>query len=126
MSGEPFKETDDEIDFLMHLAQIAGQKIGQIIVHDNKICKNKSQKVPLANYDPEEDWESSSPVIKMFIKELMPENESFLFKVTFRNNIFLGNQKRNYPYKPQSCYFISSIIKYLHDKGSLQKKKLQN
>ena len=49
----------------------------------------------------------------------MPECDCFLLKVTFRNNIFLGNQKRKYPFKPQSCYFISSIIQYLHDKKKI-------
>ena len=119
LAGEPLKETDEQIDFLMRLAKIAGCELRRIIVHDNKVSKTKSQKTPLAKYDPQEDWESSSPAIKMFIDEIMPENDCFLFKVTFRNQIFLGNQKRNYPYKPQSCYFISSIIKYLHDKQKI-------
>jgi hypothetical protein len=119
LAGEPLKETDEEIDFLMRLAKIAGCRLQGIVAHDHKISKIKSQKTPLANYDPKEDWESSSPAIKMFIDEIMPENDSFLFKVTFRNQIFLGNQKRNFPYKPQSCYFISSIIKYLHDKQKI-------
>ena len=49
----------------------------------------------------------------------MPEAQSDLFRVTFKNIIFLGNQKRNYPFKPQSCYFTSCIIKYLHDKQKI-------
>ena len=37
----------------------------------------------------------------------------------FRNNILVGNQKQFNPLKPQSCYFISSVIKYLHDKQKI-------
>ena len=39
--------------------------------------------------------------------------------MTLRNSIFLGNQKRNYNLKPQSCYFTSAIIKYLSDKQKI-------
>ena len=119
LSGNPLIETDEQIDFLMRLARIAGAEIGRMVVHDNKMSKTKSQKTPLANYDQEKDWDSSSPIIKQFIDEIMPECDCFLLKVTFRNNIFLGNQKRKYPFKPQSCYFISSIIQYLHDKKKI-------
>ena len=119
LSGNPLLETDEQIDFLMHLARIAGAELGRMVVHDNRISNNKSQKTSLANYDPEKDWDSSSPIIKKFIDKIMPESDCFLFKVSFRNNIFLANQKRNYPYKPQSLYFVSSIIKYMHDKKKI-------
>ena len=116
VSGEPLKETDDQLDFLMRLAKVAGRELGRMILHDNKISRTKSQKASLAIYDPEKDWESSSPQIKLFIEEIMPESICPLIKVTFRNNIFLGNQTSFFPYKPQSCYFVSSIIEYLQPK----------
>ena len=118
-SGEPIGDDDNKIYFLVHLAQVAAKEMRQIIAHDNKVSQNKSHKVPLANYDPSEDWKASSPIVKIFINELMPEAQSDLFRVTFKNIIFLGNQKRNYPFKPQSCYFTSCIIKYLHDKQKI-------
>ena len=98
---------------------MAAQELRKLILQDNIIHRNKSQKVPLANYNPQVDWESSCPIVKIFIDEILPENDSSLFKVIFRNNIFLGNQKRKYPFKPQSYYFISSVIKYLHDKQKI-------
>ena len=59
-------------------------------------------------------------VVKHFIDETLSENySSTLSKVVFRNNILVGNQKQFNPLKPQSCYFISSVIKYLHDKQKI-------
>ena len=102
-AGETLKYDDDKIDFLVCLAKVAGRELQQIIAHDNKVSQKKSQKAPLARYDPCEDWESSSPVVKIFINEILSENQSDLFKITFRNTIFLGNLPKNYPFKPQSC-----------------------
>ena len=116
-SGEPLEETDEQIDYLVCLAKVAARELRRIILRDNN--KTTSQITPLANYNPQEDWESSCPVLKIFIDEILPENDCPLFKVILRNNIFLGNQKRNYRYKPQSCYFISSVIKLLNDKQKI-------
>ena len=118
-SGEPLEETDAKIDFLICLARVAGRELTRIIVHDNKISQKRSQTTPLANYDPHEDWESSSPIVKIFFEAILNETQSDLYKVTLRNSIFLGNQKRNYNLKPQSCYFTSAIIKYLSDKQKI-------
>ena len=118
-SGEPLQETDAKIDFLVCLARVAGRELTRSIVHDNKISQKRSQTTPLSKYDPHEDWESSSPIVKIFFESLLSETQSDLYKVTLRNSIFLGNQKRNYNLKPQSCYFTSAIIKYLSDKQKI-------
>ena len=118
-AGEPLEDTDDQINFLVQLAKVAGHELKRIIIHDNKVFQSKSQKTKLVNYDPCKDWQSSSPIVRIFIEEILAEYPSDLFKVTFRNTIFLGNHKRKYPLKPQSCYFTSCIIKYLQDKQKI-------
>ena len=118
-NGEPIDETDDQIDYLVRLLKSAAQELRRIVLRDSRIYLHKSQQTPLANYNPEVDWESSCPIVKIFISEVLPENDCSLQKVVFRNSILLGSQKRKNHFKPQSCYFISGVIKYLHDKQKI-------
>ena len=121
LDGKEDKNRYDD-EFLAYLACLfkrAAKEIKAIVFLDNKYSQSRSINTPLANYDPREDWASSCPIIKLFIDEILTEAQSDLYKVVFRNLIFLGNQKKNYPFKPQSCYFISCVIKYLHDKQKI-------
>ena len=73
----------------------------------------------MVDYEPSLDWQSTSPIVKIFIDEFLSENVSDLCKTTFKNMILLGSKPRNYKYKPQSCYFISCIIKYLNNNSQI-------
>ena len=84
----------------------------------------RNKKTSLANYDPEDDWESTCHIVKHFISQILSENNSTLSKVVFRNNILLLNQKQFNPSKPQSCYFLSSVIKYVVHIGFMVHKSL--
>ena len=114
--GEKVPDSDDKVDYIANILDRAAKELKRLILRDSHLCKNKTS---LANYDPEDDWESTCPIVKHFIDEILSENHSTLSKVVFRNSIFVGNQKQKYPLKPQSCYFISSVIKYLHDKQKI-------
>ena len=63
-SGEPLEETDEQIDYLVCLAKVAARELRRIILRDNN--KTTCQITPLANYNPQEDWE-------IFIDEILPE-----------------------------------------------------
>ena len=102
-------------EFLLRLAVVAGREFRQLVIKDNIESQKNSHSSSLACYDPHEDWESTSSVIKTFINELLFENNSDIFKVTFRNCIFNGNHPKKYRRKPQSCYFTSAIIKYANN-----------
>ena len=99
---KPLQYTDETIDMLICVLKFAGKELRHIIDHDNKVFQNMSQKTPLANYDPHDDWESSSPLVKIFMDEILSEKQSDLYKIILRIMIFLGCQKKNYPSKPQS------------------------
>ena len=43
LSGNPLIETDEQIDFLMRLARIAGAEIGRMVFHETK-CKRPKVK----------------------------------------------------------------------------------
>ena len=118
-NNERDRYNDDHLSYLACLFKKAAREIKAIVAIDNKLSQKKSLKNPLAKYDPSNDWASSCPIIQMFVNDILIESKSDLNKVIFRNLIFIGNQKRNYPYKPQSCYFISCVIKYLHDKQKI-------
>ena len=80
-NGEPIDETDDQIDYLVRLLKSAAQELRRIVLRDSRIYLHKSQQTPLANYNPEVDWESSCPIVKIFISEVLPENDCSLQKV---------------------------------------------
>ena len=115
--GEAVRDSNERIDYIANIVDKAAKELKSLILQDCKVNKNKI--TSLANYDPEDDWESTCPIVKHFIDEILSENNSTLFKVVFRNNILVGNQKQFNHSKPQSCYFISSIVKYLHDKQKI-------
>ena len=115
--GEEVRDSNDKVDIVANILDRAAKELKRLILYDSKIYKNK--KTSLANYDPGDDWESTCPIVKHFIDQILSENYSILSKVVFRNNILVGNQKQFNPLKPQSCYFISSVIKYLHDKQKI-------
>ena len=116
-NGEEVFDSNEKVDYIAKIVDRAAKELKRLILHDSKLYKNK--KTSLANYDPEDDWESTCPIVKHFIDEILSENDSSLSKVVFRNNVLVGNQKRKSHSKPQSCYFISSVIKYLHDKQKI-------
>ena len=107
------------IAYLVCLFKRAAIEIKAIFAIDRKYDQVRSLDSPLANYDPSDDWTSSCPMIKFFIDEIMPEARSDLSKVIFKNPIFFGTQKKNYPFKPKSAYFISCVLKYLQDKQKI-------
>ena len=102
-------------EFLLHLAVVAGREFRQLVIKDNIESQKNSHSSSLACYDPNEDWESTSSVVKSFINELLFENNTDIFKVSFRNCILNGNHPKKYRRKPQSCYFTSAIIKYANN-----------
>ena len=106
--GEEFRDSNEKVDYIANIVDRAAKELKRLILHDSKLYKNK--KTSLASYNPEDDWESTCPIVKHFIDEILSENYSTLSKVVFRNNILVGNQKQFNPLKPQSCYFISSVI----------------
>ena len=117
--NESKSHDNDEQTFLLALAKVAGRKLGQLIIEDNKESQRNSQSSLLVKYDPQADWESSCQIVKTFIDSLLSENNSYLFKVNFRNIVFLGNHSKTFRRKPQSGYFISAVIKYTNDKQKI-------
>ena len=106
-------------EYLLCLAKVAGQEFREVIEKDNKDSQRVSQSAPLASYNPVDDWESSSLVVKTFLNELLSEKNSELFKVTVRNAILVGNHPKKFSRKPQSCYYVSAVVKYLNDKQKI-------
>ena len=113
------KSNISRAEYLVCLAKTAGRELRQLINIDNRQSQKSSHHAPLVNYNPQEDWESSSSVVKLFIDELLNENNTDLLKVTFRNMIFIGSHSRNIGLKPQGCYFISATIKYSNDRQKI-------
>ena len=107
------------LNYLVCLLKRAAKEIREIIAIDHLLGQTRSLQAPLANYDPSTDWEESCPLIKLFIEAILTEPKSDLCKIIFKNLILIGNQKKNYPFKPQSAYYIACIIKYLHDKQKI-------
>ena len=107
------------IAYLVCLFKRAAIEIKAIFAIDQKYDQVRSLDSPLTNYDPSADWTSSCPMIKFFIDEIMPEARSDLCKIIFKNLISIGSQKKNYPFKPKSAYFISCVLKYLQDKKKI-------
>ena len=113
------KYNSEYLEYLGCLFKVAAKEIRKIIALDIKLSQIRSLDTPLATYNPSEDWLSTCPIIKLFINECFTEQQSDLCKIVFRNMIFIGNQRKNYYLKPQSAYFVSCILKYLHDKQKI-------
>ena len=64
--GEEVRDSNDKVDIVANILDRAAKELKRLILYDSKIYKNK--KTSLANYDPEDDWESTCPIVKHFIE----------------------------------------------------------
>ena len=96
--GEAVHDSNNKIDYIANIVDKAAKELKSLILHDSKVNKNKN--TSLANYDPEDDWESTCPIVKHLIDEILSKNNSTLSKVVFKNNILVGNQKQFIHSKP--------------------------
>ena len=116
---EEFTNVSSREEYLLCLVKVAGRELCQVIERDNKETQKVSQSAPLASYNAIDDWQSSSSIVKAFLNKLLSKDNSELFKVMIRNAILLVNRPRKCCRKPQSCYFISAVVKYLNDKQKI-------
>ena len=64
MSSVCVDKIGNKEEFLLHLAVVAGREFRQLVIKDNIESQKNSHSSSLACYDPNEDWESTSSVVK--------------------------------------------------------------